>query len=119
MTQVQRSLHLVNSDVSSVSYYKRPEASSSGLLSSAVLEAIFDTPQFEEAVSQIVESEVANNLLRQSMLIKDKSNPFDSIYLSELEPDSVHQLFASVETDAARTITDLSDTIMFNDGLDD
>lgn len=53
--------------------------------------------------------------LQQGILV---DNPFDAVYLSELQPDKLHSAIIT-RIDALTHIKDLSSTIHFNDGLDD
>jgi hypothetical protein len=68
---------------------------------------------------EAIEVIVYENLINEKLLIQDHDiNPFGSIYLCDLKPDNVDytviekiKMFSKIE--------DLSDSISFNDGMDD
>jgi hypothetical protein len=69
----------------------------------------------KEAIEAIVyEILIKEKLIRQERYI----NPFGSVYLCDLKPDSID--YAAVERiKLFSEIKDLSDTISFNDGMDE
>jgi len=79
----------------------------------------FDNPEYEEHFKDIVESAVIEAWIKSCIFgNQEVDNPFDAIYLAELPPDNVHNDDLD-RINRYTSIEDLSDTIIFNDGLDD
>lgn len=84
-----------------------------------LVEEIFLNKIFNEKVKYIVEgrmSEILINLINSEPMKNE--NPFGSIYLSELMPDELSHEDINHLT-VLSNITDLSDSITFDDGWDD
>jgi hypothetical protein len=82
--------------------------SSSGLIDST-----------DQITKETIEAIVYEILIKEKLLKKEQDiNPFGSIYLCDLKPDNIDytkikkiKIFANIQ--------DLSDSIFFNDGMDD
>ena len=85
-----------------------------------IITQIFENKEFELGVKNMVESQIIARSYLDSIYKKTEpvDNPFDAVYLSDLEPDTINdrdiltlQSFAGIQ--------DRSDTIHFNDGWDE
>lgn len=85
-----------------------------------VINAILSNPKFEQLLKEYMEVSIYSNylkLLSGSVLKTD--DPFDSIYIADLEPDEVSIDATKMLMSIAKRIEDRSSQIFFNDGLDD
>jgi hypothetical protein len=85
-----------------------------------IITQIFDSKEFEMGVKNMVESHIIAKWYSDLIYRKTETvdNPFDAVYLADLEPDIVNnQDIVSIQTFSG--IKDLSGTIQFNDGWDD
>jgi hypothetical protein len=73
----------------------------------------------EQSTKESIEAIVYEILVKEKLLENEQDiNPLDSIYLCDLRPDIVD--YSRIENiKIYANITDLSDSISFNDGMDD
>jgi hypothetical protein len=85
-----------------------PTTTSSGLINSG-----------ENTTKETIEALVYEIFIKEKLLDNEKEiNPFGSIYLCDLQPDSVD--YSGIEKiKMFKNIKDLSDSISFHDGMDD
>mgnify|MGYP003564686392 CR=1 FL=1 len=84
-----------------------------------LIEDLFVSENFNEEIKHIIEgkiSEILINLINSEPMINE--NPFGSIYLSALMPDDLNQKDVN-HLKVLSDITDLSNSITFDDGWDD
>jgi hypothetical protein len=99
-------------------YETDSQISSIGL--NSIINAIIKNPRFEQYLKEYMEISIYSNYLKLlSGSIHKIDNPFDSIYIADLSPDSIPFEAKDRIISIARKIEDRSSEIIFNDGLDD
>ena len=84
-----------------------------------VIDSILSAPALEEGLKRSVEGALTGLLLSQlENGTFQTDNPFNSIYLSKLQPDLIISGLVT-ELESLASIRDCSDTISFNDEWDD
>jgi len=102
------------------SFRNQRDSYSTSLPSEDILNQIIGNPEFENYLKEIVEgiiysqwaSDIASNLT-------NTDDPFDSIYLADLKPDSINDYNISLLNYISNQIEDKSDELIINDGWDD
>lgn len=95
------------------------DGSTRSFFSEDVITKLMSETEFEEKLKDMVEGYIADYLLNQNLTLQSFiDDPFDAIYLADLQPDSIN-MSTSNELNSLKNIVDLSDTISFNDGWDD
>lgn len=86
----------------------------------SIISAILGNPKFERYLQEYTEMAIYSNYLKLfSATVSKIDNPFDSIYIADLKPDSISHLSSDPLLSFAKKIEDRSSEIMFNDGLDE
>jgi hypothetical protein len=86
-----------------------------------LIKTIFDAPEFGDKMKEFIEGYIMDISIKnkeQSLYPSILDNPFDAIYLADLQPDAIplHTIF---NLDSLSNIRDLSNTISFNDDWGD
>ncbi len=95
------------------------DGSTRSFFSEDVISKLLSEPEFEEKLKDLVEGYIADYLLNLNLLSQSIiDDPFDAVYIADLQPDSTH-ISTTNELNSLKNIVDLSESISFNDGLDD
>ena len=107
------------SDETPVSQTTRQTTSPNDFLSDEVMRKIFAAPEFNDYIKSLVEGNVAR-LIANAMMLKNSAtdNPFDSIYLYDLKPDTIDRSHIE-KLKKYSGIKDLSEGISFVNEWDD
>ena len=85
-----------------------------------IINLIIGNQSFEKYLKEFMEGLIFSNWLdRISGDFNKQDNPFDSIYLADLKPDTLSEANKTILSTNSLKIEDRSSQIFFNDGLDD
>lgn len=103
--------------VSLSSFRSPPEAQESSSFATEVMDEILSNTAFSENIKLIVEGKVAEVIMQILMSRSNKlmDDPFDPIFLYDLQPDEISD---TTFLSAYSHIQDISDEIEFDDGWD-
>lgn len=97
---------------------KLVDGSTRSFFSERVIKTLLSEPIFEDKLKDLVEGYIADYLLDINLPLQSLiDDPFDAVYLADLQPDSI-DISTTNELNSLK-ILDMSDTISFNDGWDD
>lgn len=102
------------------SYRNKRDSNSTPISFDEILDYIIGNPDFEtylkETVEGIIYSQWATDIASN---LRNNDDPFDSIYLADLQPDTINKFNITFLNYISNQIKDKSDEIIINDGWDD
>lgn len=103
-----------------IPFPKNPHGSfSEAAYSDDILDQIFADPRLDQRIQERIEAQLLTVMYRVQLGdLKSVDDPFDDIYLSELQPDRFNKN-STINIQRFRNIKDVSDTIAFSDEWED
>ena len=95
-----------------------PSQSSQSSITTTMIDEIFANPQFDQKLQTALEGRVWNKWIRSLSNLLADDDPFGAVYLADLKPDVIPWQTVSTLRSLYH-VKDLSDSISFDDGLDD